>query len=183
MSYRDILRSADEHFAATVKDQPRNLNCRLGCTLCCYGLFQIAEADLAMIANGVEQLEPDTRAAMVERAERMMRDTAHPDLREASESEKEAFFHRTAELPCPALGPEGQCLIYEHRPLVCRTFGLPIRDGATYLGEECELNFTSASQSEKERAAWDLQREDEVGPEDQFTVAEAIVLVARLRTS
>ena len=25
-------------------------------------------------------------------------------------------------------------MIYEHRPLVCRTFGVPIRDGDRYLG-------------------------------------------------
>ena len=181
MSYRDILRSADQHFAETLEDQPQNLSCRLGCTLCCYGLFEIGAADVAMIADGLAALDPDTRKAVVERAERMMHDTAHPNLREASDRDKGAFFRRTSELPCPALGAAGDCLIYSHRPLVCRTFGLPIRDGATYLGEECELNFTSASQSEKEKAAWDLQREDEMGPEDQYTVAEAIVVAARLR--
>lgn len=75
----------------------------------------------------------------------------------------------------------GLYLIYDNRPLMCRTFGLPVRDGATYLGEECELNFTTALQGEKERAAWDLQREDEMGADDQYTVAEATVLAGRVR--
>ena len=38
--------------------------------------------------------------------------------------EKEKFFERTASTPCPNLSESGECLMYEHRPLVCRTFGL-----------------------------------------------------------
>jgi Fe-S-cluster containining protein len=71
--------------------------------------------------------------------------------------------------------------MYEHRPLVCRTFGLPLRNGDKYLGDVCELNFTQATQEEKSAAAWDLQSEDELGVEDEYTIPEAIVLMARLR--
>jgi Fe-S-cluster containining protein len=72
-------------------------------------------------------------------------------------------------------------MIYEHRPLVCRTFGLPVRDGDRYLGDICDLNFTTASKKEKESAAWDLQWEDQLDPEDEYTIPEAIVLAARVR--
>jgi Fe-S-cluster containining protein len=71
--------------------------------------------------------------------------------------------------------------MYEHRPLVCRTFGLPLRDGDKYLGDVCDLNFNDATQDEKTAAAWDLQREDELGVEDEYTIPEAIVLIARMR--
>ena len=30
-------------------------------------------------------------------------------------------------------------------------------------------------------ASWDLQWEDELGPEDQYTIPEAVVLIARMR--
>ena len=50
-----------------------------------------------------------------------------------------------------------------------------------YIGDVCELNFTNASEAEKRNAAWDLQREDELGAEDEFTIPEAIVLIARMR--
>ena len=43
------------------------------------------------------------------------------------------------------------------------------------------LNFTKATDAEKRDAAWDLQHEDELGPEDEFTIPEAIVLIARQR--
>jgi Fe-S-cluster containining protein len=109
-----------------------------------------------------------------------MESTQYPELRSIPPAEKEAFFERTAAVPCPALEEDGRCRIYDSRPLVCRTFGLPIRDGAQYIGDICELNFTEASQEVREEAAWDLQNEDELGPEDEYTVPEAIVIAARL---
>ena len=87
----------------------------------------------------------------------------------------------TQAIACRSVMEAGECLIYEYRPLVCRTFGLPLRNGATYVGDICELNFTEAPQSEKESAAWDLQWEDELGAEDEYTIPEAIVLIARMR--
>ena len=178
--YKEILGAADRFFSKVAKDQPAALACRVGCTLCCHGLFEVSAADVSSIAQGLAVLEPDARRALVARAETLMETTKHPALRECSPEEKEAFFARADSIACPALGPTGACLIYEHRPLVCRTFGLPLRDGAKFIGEECELNFLTATREEREAAAWDLQWEDELGPEDEFTIPEAIVLVERL---
>lgn len=178
--YKEILTAADRFFAKVAAEQPAALACRVGCTLCCHGLFEISAADVSTIAQGLESLGPEARRAVVARAEAALAATAHPVLRECSPEEKEAFFARADAIPCPFLGAEGACGIYEHRPLVCRTFGLPIRDGERFLGEECELNFTAASREEREAAAWDLQWEDELGPEDEYTIPEAIVLVERL---
>jgi Fe-S-cluster containining protein len=177
VSYRDILERADGFFASVAGEQPQNLQCGRGCSLCCYGLFEIGSGDVPLIAEGLAALHPSRRAAIIRRAAAV---AGHPNLRECSPEEKEAFFERTSDLACPNLDPTGACMIYESRPLVCRTFGLPIRDGGQYIGDICELNFTSATQEEKERAAWNLQWEDELGPEDEYTIPEAILLAARL---
>jgi hypothetical protein len=48
---------------------------------------------------------------------------------------------------CAFLDAEGACRIYEHRPYVCRTQGLPLRwleerdDEVVELRDTCELNF------------------------------------------
>ncbi len=180
-SYSRILLDADEFFRSVMQEQPQNLQCGRGCSLCCYGLFEIGSADVPVIAEGLARLHPARRKKIVRRAEEIVESSEHPDLRDCSPIEKDRFFSRTAETPCPNLDDSGQCMIYEHRPLVCRTFGLPLRDGDNYLGDVCDLNFTTASQDEKEAAAWDLQREDELGPEDEYTIPEAIVLIARTR--
>jgi Fe-S-cluster containining protein len=72
-------------------------------------------------------------------------------------------------------------MVYEHRPLVCRTFGLPLREAERYVGDVCDLNFKSATDENKLAAAWDLNWEDTLGKEDEYTIPEAIIAIARLR--
>jgi Fe-S-cluster containining protein len=180
VSYSRILADADAFFRRVMESQPEQLQCGRGCSLCCYGLFEIGSGDVPVIAEGLAKLHPARRKKIVARAREIVESSAHPDLRTCSPIEKEKFFDRTAETPCPNLDDRGDCMLYEHRPLVCRTFGLPLRNGDDYLGDVCELNFTTASDDAKLSAAWDLQWEDELGPEDQYTIPEAIVLIDRL---
>jgi Fe-S-cluster containining protein len=180
-TYKRVLRQADEFFDAVMRSQPQNMNCGRGCSLCCYGLFEIGSADVALIAEGLAKLHAMRRSMIIRRAVDIVASSRHPNLRECSPLEKEEFFDRTASTACPNLNDSGECLIYDDRPLVCRTFGLPLRNGARYLGDVCDLNFNDASAKEKFEASWDLQWEDELGPEDEFTIPEAIVLAARMR--
>lgn len=178
VSYRDILRRADDHFAEVRNRLGAHLECRLGCTGCCHGLFEIGAADLAVIADAIRAASPETRALLVDRSRDILETFDAPDIRDCDASEKEAFFARADDVPCPALDAQGGCMIYENRPIVCRTFGLPIREGEAYLGQECELNFVRALRDEKESAAWDLAWEDAVAPDEQYTIPEAIVLAS-----
>jgi Fe-S-cluster containining protein len=43
-----------------------------------------------------------------------------------------------AELPCPALQPDGSCGIYESRPITCRTMGIPNEEQGLVQGA-CEI--------------------------------------------
>jgi Fe-S-cluster containining protein len=180
-NYRNILGRADQHFAAVMQSQRQNLQCGAGCSLCCYGLFEIGSGDVPVIAEGLAALHPSRRRMIIRKALEIVESSGHPNLRECSPEEKEAFFDRTQSTPCPNLDEAGLCMMYEARPLVCRTFGLPLREGRKYVGDVCELNFTSASRAAQMKAAWDLEWEDVLGPEDEFTIPEAIVLVARMR--
>jgi Fe-S-cluster containining protein len=40
--------------------------------------------------------------------------------------------------PCPALETDGRCGIYHHRPLACRSMGIPTEDGGLVHGA-CEV--------------------------------------------
>jgi Fe-S-cluster containining protein len=180
VNYREILERADAHFREVARRQPEQLMCN-GCSLCCYGLFEIGSGDIPVLAEGLSQLHPARRKAIIRKAVDIVASTAHPNLREASPAEKDAYFERTASTACPNLSDEGRCLVYEHRPLVCRTFGVPLRESDKYLGDVCDLNFRDATAEQKLEAAWDLNLEDELGPEDEYTIPEAIVAIARLR--
>jgi len=173
-SYREILSRADAHFEEVRNRLGRHLECRRGCTGCCHGLFEIGGADVAMIADALRAAEPATRELLVARSREILDTFDAPAIRDCTPPEKEAFFERARDVSCPALADDGACSIYENRPLVCRTFGLPVREGRDYLGQECELNFIEALRDEKESAAWNLEWEDAAAAEDQFTIPEAI---------
>lgn len=179
--YKRVLAQADEFFRGVMRTQPQNMQCGRGCSLCCHGLFEIGSGDVPLIAEGLAALHPMRRKKIVRRAVEIVASSVHPNLRECSAEAKEEFFERTASTPCPNLNDAGECQIYEYRPLVCRTFGLPLREGDTYLGDVCELNFGGASEDEKRVASWNLLDEDALGPEDEYSIPEAIVLIARLR--
>ena len=133
-----------------MRTQPQNLQCGAGCSLCCYGLFEIGSGDVPVIAEGLEQLHPARRKKIIRRALEIVESSAHPNLRECSPEEKEAFFDRTAgRRPARTSTTQGLCMMYEHRPLVCRTFGLPLREGRKYIGDVCELNFTDVDAGER----------------------------------
>jgi Fe-S-cluster containining protein len=179
--YKAILDDADAFFGKVLREQPGNLQCGRGCSLCCHGLFEIGAGDLASIADGLATLHPMRRKRVIRKALEILESSAHPDLRDCQPEERDAFFERTSSVPCPNLDDEGACVMYAHRPIVCRTFGLPLREGATYIGDICELNFTAATREEKESAAWDLLHEDILGTSEVYTIPEAIVLAARAR--
>src|ERR1051325_4352635 len=140
VSYNRILADADAFFRRVMESQPQHLQCGRGCSLCCYGLFEIGSGDVPVIAEGLEQMHPMRRKKIIRRALEL----SAPNLRELAAEEKEAFFERAQSTPCPLLDESGACTMYEHRPLVCRTFGLPLREGRKYIGDICELNFKSS---------------------------------------
>lgn len=179
--YKSILERADQRFMQVMEAQPHNLQCGAGCSLCCYGLFEIGSGDVPVVAEGLAGLHPARRKKIIRRALEIVESSAHPNLRECSPEEKETFFDRTQSTGCPNLDETGRCMIYEHRPLVCRTFGLPLREGRKYVGDICDLNFKTSTRKERMNAAWDLEWEDVLGVEDEYTIPEVIVLVARMR--
>ena len=97
-----------------------SINCREGCSDCCKR-FSVTRVEADLVAEGAALLDDDTIAAIAARA-------------------------RAASTSCPALDDRGRCLVYAHRPVICRTHGLAIRfqdDGKRRLDviDACEKNF------------------------------------------
>jgi hypothetical protein len=53
-TYTRTLDRADNFFRSIAAVQPENLQCGKGCSLCCYGLFEIGSGDVPLIAEGLE---------------------------------------------------------------------------------------------------------------------------------
>jgi Fe-S-cluster containining protein len=128
-------------FTRNQKLHGAKISCRRGCTDCCHHLFQITELEAALISTGVKSLPAEKRQALEARA----RKYSEERLRLLSDGKVEDAWGSLppvgSRLACPAL-EDGACQIYEHRPLICREYGIPL-----YSPQKpdqvfaCELNF------------------------------------------
>jgi Fe-S-cluster containining protein len=118
------------------------LPCRRGCSACCHGPFAITVLDVLELRRGLASLDPSVRRGLDERARAQVAafDAADSRLRESpfldgwNDADQDALAERFTELPCPALGADGSCLVYAHRPVTCRTMGIPTETGGTVEG-------------------------------------------------
>jgi Fe-S-cluster containining protein len=139
--------------------------CRPGCTQCCLDPFPITQLDALRLREGIALLtgKDKERAAEVQARARAawerLRWSFPGDPVTGVLDEEECAGERLDDFGegelCPALDPTtGLCDLYEHRPLTCRLFGLPVRSGDDGVGV-CELCFTGAT--EEQIAACEVQ--------------------------
>jgi Fe-S-cluster containining protein len=141
------------------------LKCRPGCSQCCVGVFPIRWQDADRLRNGLLALsdsDPERAATVRARTASALKrldpwfpgDVATGVLGESYE-EAILFEEFANDEPCPALDLDhGTCDLYEHRPVLCRTFGPPMRTEEGNLAT-CELCYIEASPEEIERCELD----------------------------
>lgn len=141
------------------------LKCQPGCSQCCVGVFPIRWQDADRLRDGLVALSKTDP----ERADRV-RARTYASLRKldpwfpgdvttgvlGKSYEEAILFEEFAnDEPCPVLDLEhGTCDLYESRPILCRTFGPPMRTEEENLAT-CELCYIEASTEEIARCELD----------------------------
>jgi Fe-S-cluster containining protein len=117
--FYDITHLIQAEFDRNLDIYGDKIQCRKGCSKCCSQIFRITKLDGWMITEHVKSLPEARRNELKQKAEEYQQGMA-----------------------CPALGLEGECTIYEARPVICRRFGMPIYDYKNPVNiHACELNF------------------------------------------
>jgi Fe-S-cluster containining protein len=139
-----------------------HLVCKPRCSQCCIGVFPIAHEDAARLREGLLALEK-TDPAKAKRIRTRVKasltrlDPWFPgDLTTGilnEDHEAAILFEEFAnDEPCPVLDLDhGTCDLYESRPILCRTFGPPMRsegDNGEVNLATCELCFIHATTEE-----------------------------------
>ncbi len=149
-----LIKIVDAALADAARRSGEWLVCRPGCTQCCMGVFAINRLDAVRLQQGLADLEktdPQRAGRIRERARASIGRLSaefpgNPKtgvLDESPEAE-ERFTEFANDEACPVLDPDtGLCDLYDARPMMCRTFGPPVRaEGG--LGV-CELCFHGAT--------------------------------------
>ena len=181
----ELIQIVDAALASAVERGGEHLVCRPGCSQCCIGVFPIAQQDAARLRDGLailQETDPAKAARIRERVGTSLArlepwfpgDVATGVL--SDDYESAILFEEFAnDEPCPVLDLEtGTCDLYEHRPILCRTFGPPMRTPEDNLGT-CELCFIHAST--EEIAACELDPtipEQEERSNEEFDIANNV---------
>jgi Fe-S-cluster containining protein len=158
----NLIQIVDAAVADAYRRGGQHLVCHPGCSQCCIGVFPIAQEDAARLRDGLlllEQTDPARAERIHERvADSLTRldpwfpgDLVTGILNE--DHDAAILFEEFAnDEPCPALDLDhGTCDLYESRPVLCRTFGPPMRsegDNGEVNLATCELCFIHATTEE-----------------------------------
>lgn len=115
-SYRELCQRV-ESFCRTVRERLGDrMACRKGCSSCCRPLTLFPVEAFALL-RAVESLTDQERIGLGSRLDPERGD-------------------------CPFLVDDA-CIVYESRPIICRTHGYPltVRDGERRVVDHCPLNF------------------------------------------
>lgn len=121
--YRALVAKVDAFFARVTQRFPAEMTCHSGCSGCCHVRLTVSEVEAEAIRLHVLGLPEEERARVSKRA---------PAGASPGPS------------ACAALEEDGRCAIYEARPIICRTQGVPMRvakPGALPVLDVCPLNF------------------------------------------
>jgi Fe-S-cluster containining protein len=149
--YGLLLSRVDTWFAGCLDAQPQAIACGAGCAECCRGLFDITLLDACYLKYGFDRLPTDVREAVQAKALLQLEGlrTLWPEfappyiLNYRPEDDWEELMPEEDETPCPLVGHDGKCLVYDYRPMTCRLNGLPFVDisGEVFYDEWCSHNF------------------------------------------
>jgi Fe-S-cluster containining protein len=170
----DLIQIVTAALASATARSGAHLVCRPGCTQCCVGVFPIAHQDAARLREGLASLtqtDPARAARIRARVAASLTRLApgfpgdpvtgilaadHEDS-PTGNSESGSPTSGLGSLgwddyandePCPVLDPAtGTCDLYSARPILCRTFGPPMRTPEQNLAH-CELCYTTATPDE-----------------------------------
>lgn len=155
---RKLIQIVDAALAEAARRSGEWLVCRPGCTQCCIGAFAISQLDALRLRQGLAVLETTDP----ERASRVRLRSAASLLRLApdfpgdaatgilgqDEDSQTRFESFADEEVCPVLDPDtGTCDLYASRPMTCRVFGPPVRQGEEAVGV-CELCYHGATEDQ-----------------------------------
>lgn len=132
-TYQQFIEEVDALADRLSAHYSKHLVCRAGCSGCCQHHLSVFDVEAAVIAAAVSALPGETRRRIEQQA------------REVEEREQ-----RGEAVACPLL-VDDHCSIYESRPLICRTQGLPLlyeADDGEQEVDFCPLNFTAPEATE-----------------------------------
>ncbi len=126
--YEHLAARADQSFKDMLQDYPERIKCRPHCSDCCHALFGLFLIEAVYIKHHFDELERKKRRAALLNGNKADRDLKklEKEMREnvgAPEIGTESLAKER--IRCPLLDDQKECILYPHRPITCRVYGIP----------------------------------------------------------
>ncbi|MEW5822181.1 MAG: YkgJ family cysteine cluster protein [Cyanobacteriota bacterium] len=132
--YEELLHKINDLTTQIKQEYPDQINCKIECCECCNNIFNISIIEGYYLQEGFDKLDQETI--------NIVKDNA------LSIKEQITFQHKDKiDLKCPLL-INNKCVIYDYRPIICRTFGSPMLDEKSGQIATCNLNFQNMRDKE-----------------------------------
>lgn len=127
-SYELLADRADRAFAAMARERGESLKCRQGCSDCCHAVFGLFLIEAAYIQNHFHGLDAEVQKASLLRCNEMERGLRRLEKKmqlHQEDPQMQNFIMAGERIRCPLLNEEQDCVLYTHRPITCRAYGIP----------------------------------------------------------
>jgi Fe-S-cluster containining protein len=126
--YEELPRKADILFQTIHEKYPDSVRCRIRCCDCCHAVFGLFPIEAAYINYHFNRLDRKVRRDVLKRSEKaegaMVK--AKDSLKAFEDNPKMKVFGLGKQrVRCPLLSDKEECALYEHRPVICRIYGVP----------------------------------------------------------
>jgi Fe-S-cluster containining protein len=125
--YGVLTAAADLAFREMRSQYPSCVRCEPLCADCChavFGLFLIEAAYLRFQFEKLPRKERRQTASRAAKAEKEMERLIN-EAKKGEGQQQGSYPLEKARVRCPLLNDLNECVLYQHRPLTCRVYGIP----------------------------------------------------------
>jgi Fe-S-cluster containining protein len=126
--YEDLVRKADASFHRMETEYGECMGCRIHCSDCCHALFGLFLVEAAHMQEHFQKLPEGERNAAFLRAGEADRELKKLEVklqRYGHDPQMRALTLARERVRCPLLDQNDECILYPHRPITCRVYGIP----------------------------------------------------------
>jgi Fe-S-cluster containining protein len=126
--YEHLAARADQSFHKMLQDYPECIKCKPHCSDCCHALFGLFLIEAVYIKRHFDELERRKRRAALlngNKADRDLKKLEKEMHKSGGASEIGTESLAKERIRCPLLDDQKECILYPHRPITCRVYGIP----------------------------------------------------------
>ena len=132
VKYEALVHMVDGVFERVKKEYPKEVFCRKKCSDCCYAIFDLTLIEALYLNDkflkNFSGMEKNSLIEIADKTDRVlvkMKRNAYREVQNGADQLEIVAKMSQERIRCPLLGKDDLCVMYEHRPITCRVYGIP----------------------------------------------------------